>query len=44
MTKVATATVDEFGRFGDWPEDFDEVTLGTEQDYLDAVEGKYARQ
>lgn len=42
-SRVATASVDGFGRFGDWPEDFDEVTLQADKDYLDAVEDKYAK-
>jgi hypothetical protein len=42
-SSVTTASVDEFGRFGDWPEDFDEVTLRAEKNYLDAVEDRYAK-
>jgi hypothetical protein len=30
--------LDKYGRFGDWPADFDEVALRAESDYLDAVE------
>ncbi|WP_185976656.1 AAA family ATPase [Catenovulum sediminis] len=37
-TQVSTATLDEFGAFGDWPEDFDDTSLKVEQMYLDAVE------
>lgn len=39
-TKVSTAVLDEFGAFGDWPEDFDDITLKVEQIYLDAIEEK----
>jgi predicted ATPase len=28
--------LDEAGRFGDWPEDFDDVTLNAQKEYLDA--------
>lgn len=37
-TQVSKATLDEFGAFGDWPEDFDDTSLNVEQLYLDAVE------
>lgn len=37
-TQVAKAILDEFGAFGDWPEDFDDTSLNVEQIYLDAVE------
>jgi hypothetical protein len=36
-TKVASADLDQDGAFGDWPEDFGEVEMKTESDYLDAV-------
>lgn len=39
-TKVSTAVLDELGAFGDWPEDFDDITLKAEQIYLDAIEEK----
>ena len=35
---MVTAELDEFGAFGDWPEDFDDTSLTVEQMYLDAVE------
>ncbi|MBF0293172.1 MAG: AAA family ATPase [Nitrospinae bacterium] len=35
-TKVTPADLDENGAFGDWPEDFDEVELTSESEYLDA--------
>ena len=37
-TAVETASLDEQGRFGDWPADFDEVTLQAEVEFLEAVE------
>lgn len=37
-TQVATEQLDELGAFGEWPEDFDNVSLNVEQIYLDAVE------
>ncbi len=37
VTKVTMADLDENGAFGDWPEDFDDVILKTEREYLDAV-------
>lgn len=39
-TNVSTASLDEFGAFGDWPEDFDDITLKVEKMYLDAIEEK----
>lgn len=35
---ISSATLDEYGAFGDWPEDFDEVALDADRMYLDAVE------
>lgn len=43
VTHISSATPDENGAFGDWPEDFGDVALQSEQDYLDAVENKIAR-
>ncbi|MBI5442585.1 MAG: AAA family ATPase [Deltaproteobacteria bacterium] len=37
-TVVTSADLDEQGAFGTWPEDFDEVSLAAEKEYLDAVE------
>jgi len=37
-TEIRSADLDENGAFGDWPTDFDEVELRSENDYLDAVE------
>ncbi|MCX7046105.1 MAG: AAA family ATPase [Candidatus Sumerlaeota bacterium] len=41
-TEVIPADLDENGAFGDWPEDFDEVALESENDYLTAVEKRSA--
>lgn len=35
-TSVQSAELDEAGRFGDWPQDFDDVALETQKEYLDA--------
>jgi predicted ATPase len=37
-TEIVSADLDENGAFGDWPEDFDDVMLDADRDYLDAVE------
>lgn len=37
VTTIRSADLDERGAFGDWPEDFTEVELDTESNYLDAV-------
>ena len=37
-TRISTADLDEAGRFGDWPEDFDDVALEAEGRYLSAAE------
>lgn len=42
-TNIHTATLDDAGAFGDWPEDFDDVSLRSEQAYLDAAEAKLFR-
>lgn len=39
-TSVSTAYLDESGAFGDWPEDFDDVTLNLQHRYLNAVESR----
>jgi hypothetical protein len=36
-TVVTSGDLDEFGRFGRWPEDFDDVTLQVQKKYLDAA-------
>lgn len=38
QTQINKSKLDNFGAFGDWPEDFDSVALDVEQEYLDAVE------
>ncbi len=43
-THIKTADLDEAGRFGDWPEDFDEVSLKAEHDYLSAAESRLAKE
>ncbi len=37
-TQIASAELDVAGRFGDWPEDFDDVSLEAQRRYLDAAE------
>ncbi|MBI2264576.1 MAG: AAA family ATPase [Armatimonadetes bacterium] len=39
-TQVYSGDLDSAGRFGDWPEDFDEVALEADRQYLDAVEAR----
>ncbi|HUZ22997.1 MAG TPA: DUF3696 domain-containing protein [Streptosporangiaceae bacterium] len=41
-TTIASAMMDRFGAFGDWPEDFDEVQLRADHDYLSAAEAAEA--
>lgn len=36
-TTVTRAELDEYGRYGDWPADFSEAILATEERYLEAV-------
>ena len=36
-TQVKSRELDEFGAYGDWPQDFADVELGTHQGYLGAV-------
>jgi hypothetical protein len=43
-TRIKTAELDEAGRFGDWPEDFDEVALEAENRYLTAAESRLAKE
>ena len=40
VTQIRSVVPDENGAFGDWPEDFGDVALHSEQDYLDAVENR----
>jgi predicted ATPase len=44
VTTVASADLDEAGRFGDWPEDFDDVTLQAQKNYLDAADRRLFAQ
>ncbi|MBU1664022.1 MAG: AAA family ATPase [Gammaproteobacteria bacterium] len=37
-TRIHRAIPDENGAYGDWPEDFDDVAIKVESDYLDAIE------
>lgn len=37
VTRVRPGELDAEGRFGDWPEDFDDVYLDAQSEYLDAV-------
>ena len=39
-TEISSADLDETGAFGEWPEDFDTVTLDAESRYLDAAEAR----
>jgi predicted ATPase len=39
-TEIISADLDETGAFGEWPEDFDTVTLDAESRYLDAAEAR----
>ncbi len=43
-TVVRSGELDEAGRFGDWPEDFDDVTLDVQKRYLDAAEKRMFTQ
>ena len=40
ISKVISKEPDSAGRVGDWPEDFSDVELSSDNDYLNAVEGK----
>jgi predicted ATPase len=40
-TNISSVILDENGAFGDFPEDFDDISLQAEQKYLDAVEANY---
>ncbi|NES21286.1 MAG: DUF3696 domain-containing protein [Symploca sp. SIO3E6] len=39
-TKISSAELDETGAFADWPEDFSEIALSTQNRYLTAAETK----
>lgn len=38
QTECSSGNLDKAGAFGDWPEDFDEITLESEKRFLDASE------
>jgi predicted ATPase len=40
VTQVSSTKLDANGAFGNWPEDFGDVALESEQKYLDAVEDR----
>lgn len=42
ITHITQGQLDEYGRFGDWPEDFDDVSLNAESRYLDAIDKRMA--
>jgi predicted ATPase len=39
-TKITSADLDNVGAFGDWPQDFGDISLGLENRYLTAAEAK----
>ena len=43
-TTVSSTDLDRNGAFGDWPEDFDDVALDSQQRYLDAGEHRSRRR
>jgi hypothetical protein len=43
-TVIQSGDLDEAGRFGNWPEDFDDVSLKAESRFLDAAEAKLAQK
>jgi hypothetical protein len=43
-TIIHTGDLDEAGRFGDWPGDFDDVTLKAQKEYLDAADRRLFAQ
>jgi hypothetical protein len=44
VTTVSSAELDETGAFGDWPADFDEVSLREEAAYLTAAESRMTQE
>ncbi len=44
ITSVISADLDDTGAFGDWPEDFDDVELSLDKEYLSAAEAKLFRK
>jgi hypothetical protein len=43
-SRVSSANLDNAGAFGDWPEDFSEVTLQAERRFLDAAEARLRKR
>jgi hypothetical protein len=43
-TTIQSGDLDEAGRFGDWPEDFDDVSLEAQKAYLDAADKRLFAQ
>jgi predicted ATPase len=43
-TTIQSADLDEGGAFGDWPEDFDDVSLDAQSRYLDAADAYLMRK
>lgn len=43
-TSITSRDLDTAGRFGDWPEDFDDVALEAQSRYLDAVDAALAKE
>lgn len=41
-TTIKSEDLDETGAFGEWPEDFDDVTLNAQSRYMDAAEARLA--
>jgi len=41
-TTITRAELDDAGRFGDWPQDFDDTALDAESHYLSAAEDRLA--
>jgi len=44
ITRVSSAELDEAGAYGDWPEDFGQVSLDLDNRYLSAAEAKLWQQ
>ena len=40
VTKITTAEIDDVGTFGDWPEDFGNVALDAQEEFLNAVHSR----
>jgi predicted ATPase len=44
ITDITSAELDAAGTFGEWPADFDDVSLAAQQQFLDAAEKKLAHE